>query len=37
MTTVDELGAIRVYEPERIAQMLRDRPRGTMPQPTPSS
>jgi hypothetical protein len=32
MTTVDELGAIRAYEPERIAQVLRDRPRGTMPQ-----
>ena len=32
MTTVDELGAIRAYESERIAQVLRDRPRGTMPQ-----
>jgi hypothetical protein len=32
MTTIDELGAIRAYEPERIAQVLRDRPRGTMPQ-----
>jgi hypothetical protein len=32
MTTVDELGGIRAYEPERIAQVLRDRPRGTMPQ-----
>jgi hypothetical protein len=32
MTTIDELGGIRAYEPERIAQVLRDRPRGTMPQ-----
>jgi hypothetical protein len=32
MTTFDELGAIRAYEPELIAQVLRDRPRGTMPQ-----
>jgi hypothetical protein len=32
MTTIDELGGIRVYEPERIAQVLRDRPRGRMPQ-----
>lgn len=32
MTTIDELGGIRAYEPERIAQVLRDRPLGTMPQ-----
>ena len=32
MTTIDELGLIRAHEPERIAQVLHDRPRGTMPQ-----
>jgi hypothetical protein len=31
MITIDELVGIRAYEPERIAQVLRDRPRGTMP------
>ena len=32
MITIDELSEVRAYEPERIAQVLRDRPRGTMPQ-----
>ena len=32
MITIDELGEVRAHEPERIAQVLRDRPRGTMPQ-----
>jgi sugar/nucleoside kinase (ribokinase family) len=33
MTTIDELGGIRAFEPECIAQVLRDRPRGVMPHP----
>jgi Cgl0159-like len=32
MTTIDELAGIRAYEPERVAQVLRERPRGAMPQ-----
>lgn len=31
MITIDELGGIRAYQPELIASVLRDRPRGTMP------
>jgi hypothetical protein len=31
MITIDEIGGIRAYQPELIAQVLRDRPRGTMP------
>ena len=31
MTTIDEIGGIRAYQPELVAQVLRDRPRGTMP------
>ena len=31
MITIDKLGGVRAHEPERIAQVLRDRPRGAMP------
>jgi hypothetical protein len=31
MITIDKLGEVRAFEPERIAQVLRDRPRGAMP------
>jgi hypothetical protein len=30
MISIDEIGWVRAYEPERIAEVLRDRPRGTM-------
>lgn len=32
MTTIDEI--VRAHEPERIAKVMRDRPRGTMPEGT---
>ena len=32
MTTIDEIVQVRAHEPERIAKVLRDRPRGTMPE-----
>ena len=31
MVAIDEIVQVRAYEPERIAQVLRDRPRGTLP------
>jgi hypothetical protein len=31
MITIDKLGEVRAQEPELIAQVLRERPRGTMP------
>lgn len=31
MITIDKLGGVRAQEPERIARVLRDRPRGAMP------
>lgn len=31
MITIDQLGGIRAYQPELIAQVLRDRPRGKLP------
>lgn len=34
MTTIDEIVRARAHEPERIAKVLRDRPRGTMPEGT---
>ena len=30
MIGIEEIGCVRAYEPERIAQVLRDRPRGMM-------